>query len=327
MARRTTRRDFLKQSTAAGVGFWVAAGLTPSVSRSANEQLSFACIGVGGKGSSDTDQAGNFGNVVALCDIDDNTLNGKAKRFPKAKLYHDFRKLFDEMGKSIDAVTVSTPDHTHAHSSIMAMRMGKHVYCEKPLTHSVWEARQLRELAAKHKVATQMGNQGTSSGGLRTAVEIIRSGAIGEVREIHLWTNRPIWPQGQAALDARMKGNATVPNTLSWDLWLGPCSDRAYNSSYLPFSWRGWWDFGTGALGDMGCHTMNLPFMALRLGAPSAISADVEGNKVDRDACPVGCTVTYEFPSRGEGMPACRLFWYERRRPAAEITAGIQNVG
>ena len=171
MTRRSNRRDFLKQGVGAGLGFWVAGGLTPTVSRAANEQLNFACIGVGGKGSSDTDHVGSLGNIVALCDIDDNILGAKASKFPKAKTYNDFRKLFAEMGKEIDAVTVSTPDHTHAPASIMAMRLGKHVYCQKPLTHSVHEARLMRETAAKMKVATQMGNQGTAENGLRGRLE------------------------------------------------------------------------------------------------------------------------------------------------------------
>src|SRR5713101_7529424 len=176
MSRQSSRRDFLKQAGLAGVGFWVAGGLARAKDSSPNEKLNIACIGVGGKGSSDTDHAGRLANVVALCDIDDENLSKKAKNFPHAKKYNDFRKLLDEMGKSIDAVTVSTPDHTHAAASIMAMKMGKHVYCQKPLTHSVYEARLMRETAQRQKVATQMGNQGTASDGLRRAVEIIQAG-------------------------------------------------------------------------------------------------------------------------------------------------------
>jgi predicted dehydrogenase len=253
--------------------------------------------------------------------------------------YTDFRQMLDKQ-KDIQAVVVATPDHTHFHASASAIRMGKHVYCEKPLTHSVWEARQLRELALKHKVATQMGNQGTSNNGLRYGVEIMRSGAIGEVREVHVWTNRPIWPQNVNRPAARQE----PPKTLNWDLWLGPAPERPYNGerqankhpTYAPFNWRGWWDFGTGALGDMGCHTMNLPYLGLRLGAPSSISADVQG-KVNAETGPEGCTITYEFPARAaeparEGiprpaMPACRLMWYERRRPAAELLQGIKPGG
>ncbi len=323
MTRRSTRRDFLKQSAAVGVGFWAAAGLTPTPSRSANEQLSFACIGVGGKGSSDTDHAGNFGNVVALCDIDDNVLGGKAQKFPKAKKYHDYRKLFNEMGKSIDAVTVSTPDHTHAHASILAMRLGKHVYCQKPLTHSVWEARQMREIAAKMKVCTQMGNQGTAENGLRQAVELIRAGVIGPVREVHVWTNRPIWPQAPAVV-ARPKDTPTPPAHVHWDEWLGPAQFRPYavypsgvkgrREAYHPFNWRGWWDFGTGALGDMACHTANMAFMALQLKSPTTVLG--ECGDLNPETCPSWATVALHFPRRGDGphQQPVKFFWYEGQK-------------
>lgn len=315
MTRRSSRRRFLQQSAATGLGFWVAGGLTPSVSRSANEQLNFACIGVGGKGSSDTDHVGALGNVVALCDIDDNILESKASKFPKAKKYNDFRKMLNEMGKEIDAVTVSTPDHTHAPASIMAMRLGKHVYCQKPLTHSVYEARLMRETAAKMKVATQMGNQGTAENGLRRAVEIIRAGVIGPVREVHVWTNRPIWPQ---APQVTMRPPETpAPKHVHWDLWLGPAPQRPYavydngKPAYHTFAWRGWWDFGTGALGDMGCHTANMAFMALKLGYPLSVAA--ECGDLNAETCPSWATVKLEFPARDE-MPPCSFFWYEGKR-------------
>lgn len=328
MNRRMHRRRFLQSSSvsAAAAGFWLTGGVTESFAAQpgANDRLNIALIGAGGR--AEGNESGVRGeNIVALCDVDQVRARNVFNRYPNAPKYTDFRVMLEKQ-KDIQAVVVSTPDHTHFHASATAIRMGKHVYCEKPLTHSVWEARQLRELAAKHKVATQMGNQGTSNNGFRTAVEVIRSGALGDVAEVHLWTNRPIWPQGTAALERRMKGNSTAPKTLNWDLWLGPAADRPYNDAYAPFAWRGWWDFGTGALGDMGCHTMNLPFMGLQLGAPSAISADVEG-KVDREAAPVGCTVTYEFPARGRTLPACRLFWYERRRPPMNLLQGIQAGG
>lgn len=321
MSRRVNRRQFLQAGSvsAAAAGFWLTGGVTEIRSApGANERLNVAMIGAGGRAD------GNIGgvsgeNIVALCDVDQNRARGMFNRYPNVPKYADFRVMLEKQ-KDIQAVVVSTPDHTHFHASAMAIRMGKHVYCEKPLTHSVWEARQLRELAAKHRVATQMGNQGTASPGMRTAVEIIRSGAIGEVREVHVWTNRPIWPQNIN----RPKERQEVPKTLNWDLWLGPAPERPYNSAYVPFRWRGFWDFGTGALGDMGCHTMNLPYMALRLGAPSSIVADVQG-QVNPETGPEGCTITYEFPARGEGMPACRLMWYERRRPPAELLQGIQT--
>lgn len=328
MVRKLNRRKFVQTSgvSAAAAGFWLTGGVTESFAAQpgANERLNVALIGAGGRAEGN-ESGVRAENIVALCDVDQNRARNVYNRYPNVTKYTDFRQMLDKQ-KDIQAVVVSTPDHTHFHASASAIRMGKHVYCEKPLTHSIWEARQLRELAAKHRVATQMGNHGTAENGLRTAVEVVRSGALGDVAEVHLWTNRPIWPQGNSALDARTKGNAQVPNTLNWPLWLGPTADRPYNSAYAPFAWRGWWDFGTGALGDMGCHTMNLPFMALRLGAPSAVSADIEGGKVHADTPPVGCTVTYEFPAR-QGLPACRLFWYERRRPPQALLQGVVAGG
>ncbi|HWA99684.1 MAG TPA: Gfo/Idh/MocA family oxidoreductase [Pirellulales bacterium] len=310
MTHRKARREFLKQTTLAGVGYWVAGGAARAAEgRSANDRIRIACIGVGGKGSSDTDNAGEVGDIVALCDCDEDRLGKKAEKFPEAKKYFDFRKMFDELGKSIDAVTVSTPDHTHAVASMMALRSGKHVYCQKPLTHSVYEARLLRETAAKMKVATQMGNQGTANDGLRTAVEVVQSGAIGPVREVHVWTNRPIWPQAPDVM-ARPTETPPVPENLHWDEFLGPAPYRPYSPAYHPFKWRGWWDFGTGALGDMACHTCNMPYMALKLGAPSSVVA--EAGDLNPETCPSWAKVTYNFPARGD-LPACKLFWYEGR--------------
>jgi len=335
MRTKTSRRDFLKQTSLAGVGFWVAGGLVLADSKSPNEKINIACIGVGGKGDSDTDQAGNHGNIVALCDIDDHHLEAKASKFPHAKKYNDFRKMLEEMDKQIDAVTVSTPDHTHAPASIMAMKMGKHVYCQKPLTHDVYEARMMKEIAAKHKVATQMGNQGTAENGLRQAVEIIQAGGIGPVSEAHVWTNRPIWPQAPGVV-ARPDDTPPVPKHVHWDLFLGPAPERPYavyppnkkgeiKPAYHPFAWRGWWDFGTGALGDMACHTANMPFMALKLQYPTSVSA--ESGPVNPETYPGWATATWEFPARGD-MPPVKLVWYEGHRddvrnlPAPELLKG-----
>jgi len=308
----------------AGFGFWVAGGVSLAQSKSPNEKLNIACIGVGGKGSSDTDQAGNHGNIVALCDIDDHHLNAKAEKFPKAKKYNDYRKMLREMDKQIDAVIVSTPDHHHAPASLMAMRMKKHVYCQKPLTHTVSEARLMRETAEKYQVATQMGNQGTAENGLRRAVEIIQAGAIGPVREVHVWTNRPIWPQAPDVV-ARPQDTPPVPKHVHWDLFLGPAPERPYSPAYHPFAWRGWWDFGTGALGDMACHTANMAFMALKLKYPTSIVADT--GKINPETYPAWAVIQFEFPER-EGMPPVKLTWYEGRRsgqrvlPPAELTKG-----
>src|SRR5262245_9833860 len=326
---RRNRRDFLKASALAGVGFWAAGGVETQAKQGPNERLNVAVIGCGGQGRSNLNNVANLKeNIVALCDVDHRAKGGPNpspvsafEAFPKATRYTDFRVMLEKQ-KDIDAVTVSTPDHVHAHASIMAMRLGKHCYCEKPLTHSVWEARQMKETAAKHKVATQMGNQGTSSEVLRSAVEVIRSGAIGDVREVHVWTDRPIWPQGIG----RPKEEPKVPEGVHWDLWIGPAPMRPFHEAYMPFRWRGWWDFGTGALGDMACHTMNLPFMALRLGAPSTIVAETT-DPVNRETAPgKGCRVTYQFPARDK-MPAVTLYWYERRLPPMELLQGNKPTG
>jgi predicted dehydrogenase len=324
MKQRSNRRDFLKQTSLAGVGFWVAGGLQAADSKSANDKLNFACIGVGGKGGSDTDNAAAVGNIVALCDCDENTLNQKAAQFPNAKKYTDYRKMFDEMAKSIDAVTVSTPDHTHAPASVMAMRLKKHVYCQKPLTHTVYEARRMREIAKEMGVCTQMGNQGTAANGLRRAAEFIQDGGIGKVTQVHVWTNRPIWPQAPAIM-ARPKGTFECPKHVHWDLFLGSAPERPYAPDYHPFKWRGWWDFGTGALGDMACHTANMAFMALKLAHP--ISASAEAGDLNPETYPSWARVILEFPARGEMAPVT-WNWYEGKRdgkhvlPAPELVPG-----
>jgi predicted dehydrogenase len=326
MARRTNRRQFLQNTGLAGVGFWVAGGATLGQQpRSPLEKLNVAGIGVGGKGHSDIEQAGKLANVVALCDIDDNTLQSRGKDYPKAAKFYDFREMLTKMGDKIDAVTVSTADHTHAPAAAMAMRLGKHVYCQKPLTHTVKEARVLRELARDKKVCTQMGNQGSAENGLREAVEIVQAGAIGPVREAHVWTNRPIWPQGteaifkvpgarEAALAALHGGllsklpDSAPPRHVHWDEWLGPAPERPYAPVYHPFAWRGWWDFGTGALGDMACHTANMAFRALKLGYPLSVQAD--SGEINPETFPTWATITFQFPARGD-MPPVKFVWYE----------------
>jgi len=271
----------------------------------ANEKLNIAGVGVGGKGSSDIMKCARE-NVVALCDVDMNMAAGAIKRFPKAKRYYDYRVMFDEMGKDIDAITCSTPDHMHAPASVQAMRMGMHVYCQKPLTHDVYEARLMAQTAKEYNVATQMGNQGTAHDGMRSAVEAIRSGVIGNVTEAHVWTNRPVWPQGMAT----PKGSDPIPTHLMWDLWVGTAPKRSYKGkrAYHPFAWRGWWDFGTGALGDMGCHTANMAFMALDLGSPTRASAECSG--FEKDSFPTWSVITLDFPSRGK-LPPLKWTWYD----------------
>jgi predicted dehydrogenase len=330
MGRRTNRRQFLKQSTLAGIGFWAAGGVALADVKAANEQINIACIGVGGKGSSDCDHAGQVGNVVAICDIDEKTLNEKAQKFPKAKKYNDFRKMFDEMAKDIDAVTVSTPDHQHAFASLLAMKLRKHVYCQKPLTHDVYEARQMRLIAKEMGVATQMGNQGTANTSLRRGVETIQAGVLGPVHEVHCWTNRPTTFWKQAPDITKRPKEDMVPSYVKWDLWLGTAPERPYAKGYHPFSWRGWWDFGTGALGDMACHTMNMPFMALKLGYPSSIKA--ECGDLNPETYPSWATVTYQYPARGN-LPPVKFVWYEgtkdgkKNLPPEELLKGEKASG
>ncbi len=273
-----------------------------------NETLNFACIGVGGKGSSDTQHAAHHGRIVALCDIDDERLDAMAAKHKEAKKYNDYRELLHELDSKIDAVVVSTPDHTHAPAAVMAMRLGKHVYCQKPLAHSVWEARLMRETAHQKGVCTQMGNQGTAEPGFRRGAELVRSGAIGEVKEVHIWTNRPFKYWKQAPDIVARPQEMPVPKNVHWDLFLGTAPERPYNRVYHPHDWRGWWDFGTGSLGDMACHTANLTFMALQLGLPVKVSA--QSGEINSETYPAWATITYEFPARGN-LPPVKLTWYE----------------
>jgi len=326
MTATQNRREFLKNSAAIGVGAWIADPSLALAQRSANEQINIACIGVGGKGSSDTDHAGNHGNLVALCDIDDNNLGAKSQKFPKARKFNDFRRMFDDLEREIDAVTVSTPDHTHAVASLQAIKLKKHVYTQKPLTFSVSEARALREAAAKYGVCTQMGNQGTAIDGFRTSIEVLRSGAIGAIREVHVWTDRcgKYWKQAPDIV-ARPSDQPSVPPHVHWDLFLGPAPERPYHPAYHPFAWRGWRDFGTGALGDMACHLSNMPFMALKLQYPTSISA--ENSEVNAETFQQWATITFEFPAR-ESMPPVKFVWWEgirngqRNLPAVELFHG-----
>jgi predicted dehydrogenase len=315
MPRQSNRRQFMQATAATGVGFWVAGGLQAEESKSPNEKIRFACVGVDGKGASDSEDAGKRGDVVAICDIDDRKLSAASKKFEGAKKYNDFRKMLDEMGSSIDAVTVSTPDHCHAVVASMAMNMGKHCFCQKPLTHSIWEARRLGEIARANKVATQMGNQGTANDSLRRAAAIIKSGALGNVTDVHVWTNRPIWKQGVKRPDT-----AEVPSYLHWDEWLGPAPKRPFGEGYHPFSWRGWWDFGTGALGDMACHTVNMPYMALALRDPTSVQAKTSGH--NRDSYPEWSVIDFQFPSNDK-RPALKFTWYDGgQKPSKDLLDG-----
>ena len=306
------RRRFINQ---AGMATALSSCAVPGLHAvSPNNKLNVAAIGVGGMGAGNIRKCSTE-NIVALCDVDLERGGPTFHEHPKAKRFRDFRVMFDKMDKEIDAVIIATPDHTHAVATMEAMRRGKHVYTQKPLTHSIWEARQLSEAARQYGVATQMGNQGHSSEGARLTVEWIRAGVIGEVRELHCWSDRPLrgtrferklyWPQGVAQ---RPQPRQPVPKTLDWDLWLGPAPYRDYNPDYVPFNWRGWWDFGTGALGDMGCHIIDHPYWALKLGYPESVEAT--STHVHPETAPLASLVTYHFPARGK-LPPVKMVWYD----------------
>jgi len=315
MTHKATRRQFLQTTAATGIGYWVAGGVSAQESNSPNERIAMASIGIGGKGSSDSGDAGRHGDMVAICDVDTGRLEGAGKKFSKAKKYTDFRKMLEEMEKSIDAVTVSTPDHTHAPAALMAMRMGKHCFCQKPMTHSIYEARLMGQVAREKGLATQMGNQGTAGAGLRKAAAMMKAGRLGTPKEVVVWSNRPIWPQG-----GPRPAPADPPAHLKWDLWLGPAPERPYGNGYHPFSWRGWWDFGTGALGDMACHTVNMPYMGLDLFNPTSVQAVTSGH--NKDSYPKWSIIDFEFPAT-DWRPAVKFTWMDGgKRPDPELLDG-----
>ena len=313
-----SRRNFFKTSAAAtaamafgDISLAAEQGLRRGKFIDPDKKLNVACVGWGGKGKVDLLGVATE-NIVAMADIDDNPRGGDEvkerlgpERFGKIKIYRDYRQMLIEMDDQIDAVTVSTPDHTHYPAAIMAIEMGKHVFVQKPLAHTVTEVRHLTEAARKHNVSTVMGNQGHANEGTRNMVEWVRGGLIGDVREVHIWTNRPIWPQG---ID-RPEGSDPIPEGTDWDAFLGVAPLRPYKAdTYHPFKWRGWWDFGCGALGDMGCHVMDASFWALDLGAPASIEAI--SSPVNNETAPSWSIVTYEFPARGS-MPPVTLKWYD----------------
>jgi len=315
---QSNRRTFLKRTLAGGLGLLALKDDRSARGYQANEKLNIALIGVGGRGSWFVGCIPRLGqNVVAMCDVNERKASSGFEQIPTAKKYFDFRRMLHEMDKQIDAVVIATPDHTHAVACAMAMRMGKHVYCEKPLTHNLREARALREIAAAQKVATQMGNQGTSSEPFRRAVELVQAGVLGEVREVHAW-NTGGGP-GQRPYPSE---EHTIPDYLHWDLWLGPAQDRPYNSRWIDW-WHGWRDFGTGQLGNWASHTMNLPFKALRLDtlwkadaspAPKQpsdrrVRLEAEVSGIHQHTFPRREIIHYDFPARGD-MPPVRINWY-----------------
>jgi Oxidoreductase family, NAD-binding Rossmann fold len=321
-----TRRYFFFGSLLAGAvpnaGFGSSGSLPRLGYKSPNEKLNVASIGAGGRASSDIDGCASE-NIVALCDVDDKNARSFEK-YPDAKRYKDFRKMLDKE-KGVDAVIVAIPDFMHATAAIWAMERGKHVYVEKPLVRTIWEARQMKEMAAKYGVATQMGNQGYSNEGTRQCAEMIWSGAIGNVTEVHAWTNRPIWPQGLTQIPAP----TPVVAGLDWDLWQGISTPRPFTvggegypdksgyNFYQPFNWRGFYDYGCGALGDMACHILGAPNMALKLGSPTSVEA-IHKEGVSDFMFPKKSIIRFDFPARGN-MPAVKIFWHDGMTATPEI--------
>ncbi|PWT99825.1 MAG: oxidoreductase [Bacteroidetes bacterium] len=315
-SKMRSRRDFLKNSSMAAAGFFIVPRnvlgkgfIAPS------DQLNIAGIGAGGKGEDDLQQFAKSpkANIVAFADVDERQTVETRKRFPKAKVYKDFRELLDKEKNNIDACSISTPDNVHAVATIAAMQLGKHVYTQKPLTHDIWEARKLTEAAKKYKVVTQMGNQGGSGDGVRKMKEMYNAGMIGDVHTVHCWTNRPVWPQGLPT----PSGQFSVPSELDWNLWIGPAKMIDYNPAYLPFNWRGWWAFGTGALGDMACHIMDPVYRILPILYPSSVECSLAtiwkemwNDSLNQDSCPPSSIIHLDYP-RTDGKGNIKVSWYD----------------
>jgi hypothetical protein len=327
-----TRRNFLRNSALSGTALVLLPKASLAFGYEANEKLNLAGIGVGGQGRSDLDNLSRSGvNIVALCDVDRKRAGDTFQKYPEAKQFADFRRMLDGMDKQIDAVVVATPDHTHAVAAVAAMRRGKHVFCEKPLTRTVYEARVMRQTAQKYRVVTQMGNQGSAEHGLRRAVELVWSDTIGEVREAHVW-----FDGGNGPLK-RPTEQPLVPESLAWDLWLGPAAERPYNSCYLPATWRGWRAFGSGIVGDFGCHTGNLMFRALRLeqlwnfppgtkNKHNVIRVEAKPSEVDLEGYPTSMLAQVDLPARGE-LPPVKLTIYAKDKPPEALLLGHPRGG
>jgi len=309
MSKSPSRRDFIKKASAAALGLYIVPRhvLGGKGYKAPSDKLNIAFIGAGGQAAGHVVATRKTENLIAFCDVDFKRAESTFKENPGVPIFKDFRKLLEVHHREIDAVMVATPDHTHTPAALAAMELGKHVYVEKPLTHNIGEARQLLASAKKSGVVTQMGNQGASMDCNALVAEYIQSGAIGKVHRVHVWTNRPVWPQGVPT----PKQKESVPDTLDWNLWLGPAPYRDYSKAYLPFKWRGWWDFGTGSLGDMGCHLIQVPYRALNLSYPTAVEASAttvwSGDFVEADypdSCPPSSVVQYVFPE-------AELIWYD----------------
>lgn len=320
MNARADRRSFIKAAGAAGAGVWLGTAVESKGAEAANEKLNLAVVGVGGRGAQNL-PAIDGQNIVALCDVDDQRAGKAYEKYPQARKFYDFRRMFDAMESQIDAVVISTPDHTHFHPTWWAMQRGKHVYLEKPLAHSVWEVRALTRLAAEKRLATQLGVQRHVLPGLRSAVEIVQAGTIGTVRECHAWIASS---RGMPDSPAQPE---KVPPHLKWDLWLGPAAERPYSAAFAPYNWRFWWDFGTGETGNWGCHILDIPFWALGLGHPLRVSGT--GPSPDAAKTPTAMATQIEFAATAQ-RPAVTLHWYQGTPPKlAELglsARGMNNL-
>jgi len=332
MDKRISRRDILLGSAGVVAGLAATSAQADTASfkstvfvdptQKSNKRLRFGIIGCGGKGWSGMMQASDHGDIVSLADVDSEYRTKAITEFPRASAFDDYREMLTAMKGKIDAVVISTPDHHHAPAAAMAMKMGLHTYCEKPLTRTIWEARELQRIAKQSGVATQMGNQSTAQNALRKTAALIRSGYFGAIKEIHIWTDRAVgyWPQG-----IERPSKAVVPKKVDFDLWLGPRPERPFGEGYRPFVWRGWWDFGTGSLGDMGCHLFNLPFMSLDLRDPISVQAETSGH--NRESFPSWSKVHYVFGERN-GRPQVNVHWYDGgKRPDASLAPGFEIGG
>ena len=331
-ASRISRRSFLTTAAAlagatSGRKVLAGSGLAPRRLQP-SDRVALAVVGAGGRGADNIRDAVAAGaQIVALCDCDEQNAAASFAQYPDARKYRDWRRLLDTE-KAIDAVLVATPDHNHAIVSIAAMKLGKHVYCEKPLARSIWEVRQMAATATASRVATQMGTQGHAYEGTRRAVEVMRAGLLGEVTELHVWTDRPAgwWPQGVL----RPADTPPVPATLDWDVWLGPAPERPYNPAYVPFKWRGFWDFGTGAIGDMGIHNLDTAFWGLELGTPTRVAvrecSPGMNSPETKDTAPLWSIMDLEFPARGS-RPAVKMTWYDGGKlPPPELFQGQKLI-
>jgi len=349
---KATRRTFLKTTSLTGASYFLSAGSQTALSQSPNEKPNVICIGVGGKGSSDSRNAAQFGNVIAICDVDRNTLNSKSKAdgFKDAEKFTDYRELLAKYGQEAQVATISTPDHMHTPVTLAAMRLGISCYTQKPLTRTIYEARLMAKVAKETGVCTQMGNQGTALDSSREAIAQLQSGVLGTLKEVYVWSNRPVWAQGPGRRMTMDKFTAQVKKEnpedagrlirgkkkeiekslerLDWKSWLGVAPEREFwPGLYHSFQWRGWWDFGSGALGDMACHQVTVPFASCGLRDPISVVAKTTGH--DYDSFPASSTIEFQFPETSE-RPAIPFWWYDRQgnRPPQEIFSkwGIEEV-